>query len=98
MSMKKIFLGLALLLFLQNINAQNLFTKTGQIQFNSKFVVEKIEAVNNATAMILNKENGDVKIALNIKSFVFENQLMQEHFNENYMESDKYPKSNFEGN
>lgn len=98
MSMKKIFLGLALLLFFQNINAQNLFTKTGQIQFNSKFVVEKIEAVNNATAMILNKENGDVKIALNIKSFVFENQLMQEHFNENYMESDKYPKSNFEGN
>lgn len=77
--------------------AQTHFTKTGKIIFKSNSVVEKIEATNTAVASILNTANGDVKVALNIKSFVFDKQLMQEHFNENYMESDKYPKSSFEG-
>ena len=80
--------------------AQKYMTRTGKIIFDatSKKSPEKIEAVNNEVANILDANTGDIVFQALIKSFKFEKELMQEHFNENYMESDKYPKAEFKGN
>ena len=60
--------------------------------------MEKIEAKNNKVSSVIDTKSGKVEFAVLIKSFHFEKALMQEHFNENYMESDKFPKSTFAGN
>jgi polyisoprenoid-binding protein YceI len=59
--------------------------------------LENIEAVNNEVSSALNLQSGEIGFAVLIRSFHFERALMEEHFNENYMESDKYPKSIFKG-
>ncbi len=73
------------------------FSRDGKIDFYSKAPVEDIEAHHNQVSSILNTDNGDLVFSLLIKGFEFEKALMQEHFNENYLESDKYPKAIFEG-
>ncbi len=79
--------------------AQIMFTKTATINFNSTTTntIDKVEAVNKSAVCKLNTATGDLEFATLIKSFVFSNNLMQQHFNENYMESDKFPKSSFKG-
>ncbi|MDR3680126.1 MAG: YceI family protein [Flavipsychrobacter sp.] len=79
--------------------AQKYLTRTGKIYFNAttKSSPEKIEGVNNEVASILDIKTGDVIFQVPVKSFKFERELMQEHFNENYMESDKFPKAEFRG-
>jgi polyisoprenoid-binding protein YceI len=72
-------------------------TKTGKIYFFSSAPLEDIEAKNNAVTSQLSTGNGQYNFELNIKDFHFENDLMEEHFNENYLHSDKYPKANFRG-
>lgn len=86
------------LLTATNIHAQKLMTRTGKVSFFSSTPIENIEAFNNDVSSILNMQNGELAFIVPIKSFKFEKQLMQEHFNENYMESDKYPKATFKGN
>lgn len=78
-------------------NAQKYFTKTGQVTFTSDAPLEKIEAKNNTATCVIDAATGNMQMALLIKSFKFEKALMQEHFNENYMESSKYPKATFKG-
>lgn len=80
-------------------NAQTYMTRTGKISFNAttKSSPEKIEAVNREVASIIDAQKGEVRFQVLIKSFKFERALMQEHFNENYMESDKFPKADFKG-
>ncbi len=80
--------------------AQKYMTRTGKISFNATAVhsPEKIDAINNEVANILDAKTGDIVFQVLVKSFKFERELMQEHFNENYMESDKYPKAEFKGN
>ena len=73
------------------------FSKNGNISFFSKAPLEDIEAISDGGIAILNSDNGEVVARVSIKSFQFENKLMQEHFNENYLESDKYPRSEFKG-
>lgn len=94
--MKKIILASLVCLSMQTY-AQKYFTKTGTIIFNTKSPVEKIEGVNKSVGCLLDSKTGDLNFTVLIKSFVFEKQLLQEHFNENYMESDKFPKSSFKG-
>lgn len=72
-------------------------TKQGYISFFSSTPVEDIKAENNQVLSIVDISTGQVAVTLLMKSFAFEKALMQEHFNENYVESDKYPKANFEG-
>ncbi len=79
------------------LQAQKYMTKTGYIKFYSHSPIEDIEAENEEVAAILNGETGALTFALLIKSFEFEKALMQEHFNENYLESDEYPKAIFKG-
>lgn len=59
--------------------------------------MENIEANNNKVLSIVDLSKGQVAVDLLIKAFEFEKKLMQEHFNENYLESEKYPKSTFKG-
>ena len=74
-----------------------LFTKTGSISFKSKTAIQNIEAVNTKVLSVWETVSGNIEFSLLIKGFQFEKALMQEHFNENYMESDKYPKATFKG-
>ena len=73
------------------------FTKTGLITFFSSSPIEDIEARNQQVAAVLDLGTGQVAFSVPIKAFVFKRTLMQEHFNENYLESDKYPKATFAG-
>ena len=95
--MKKILLTAALFAALNPAFAQKFMTRTGKITFFSGTSVENIEAINNDVASVIDGKSGDVMFQVPIKSFHFEKQLMQEHFNENYMESDKFPKAEFRG-
>jgi len=81
------------------IQAQEKFyTKTGKIFFKcTKSPLEKIEAVNKSSICVLDTKTGNMEFAVLMKGFEFEKALMQEHFNENYVESDKFPKSDFKG-
>lgn len=73
------------------------FTKSGTISFYSHAPLEDIRAENNQVTSILDIKTGDMVFAVLIRSFTFKKALMQEHFNENYMDSDKYPKAKFKG-
>lgn len=77
------------------------FTKTGRVTFFSKspldLVVEDIKAKNNQAVIVFKQNTGDIISQITIKSFIFKKQKMQEHFNENYMESDKYPLAKYVG-
>ena len=95
--MKKISILLITILSFNLTFAQKYMTKTGTIDFVSDAPLEKIVGVNKSTACLLDSKTGDINFVVLIKSFVFEKQLLQEHFNENYMESDKFPKSTFKG-
>lgn len=92
---------LLFLLFFLNIvvalNAQKFMTKNGYIGFYSHTPMEDIKADNNQVVSVLDTSTGDLVFQALIKSFHFDRALMEEHFNENYMESDKIPKSTFKG-
>jgi len=94
--MKKVFFSLLVFVSLQ-ASAQRFMTKTGTIDFVATGAIEKIEGSNKSVACLLDSKAGSLDVIIQIKSFVFEKQLMQEHFNENYMESDKFPKASFKG-
>ena len=72
-------------------------TKTGRVSFFSATPIEDIEAKSQQVAAVLDFGTGQLAFSLPVKSFVFKRTLMQEHFNENYIESDKYPKATFAG-
>lgn len=96
--MKTISFLFALVLLVIQSQAQELyFTRNGKISFFSKTPLENIDAVNNEVFSLINTKKGEIAFAVLVKSFKFERALMEEHFNENYMESGKYPKSNFSG-
>ncbi|MFM7766393.1 MAG: YceI family protein [Bacteroidota bacterium] len=79
-------------------NAQTkYFTKDGNISFFSKAAVEDIEATNKKVTCVVDPATGQMEFTMLIRAFEFEKELMKEHFNENYMESEKFPKSTFKG-
>ena len=73
------------------------FTKTGKVTFYSKAPLEDIDAKNRNAVSVFDKNTGQVEVSMLMKAFEFKKALMQEHFNENYIESDKFPKSVFKG-
>lgn len=73
------------------------FTRQANISFDATAGMEKIEATTHAAVLILDVATGEIQIAVLLKGFEFEKALMQEHFNENYVESDKYPRCEFKG-
>ena len=73
-------------------------TKTGVISFEASVPsFEEVAAKNNSVTAIINIENGEIAVLALINGFQFKNALMEEHFNENYAESNQYPKAIFEG-
>ena len=95
--MKTKIVFLAILIVSQAVTAQKYISKNGHIWFYASTPVENIEAHTNQAVSILNPEDGTLQVSLLVKSFEFKVALMQEHFNENYMESDKIPKAGFKG-
>lgn len=97
--MKKILLVLTIGLLITNLaQAQNrLVDKSAKVRFYSESPMENIEATTSQALGILDLDNGKVATSILMKSFNFEKALMQEHFNENYVESDKFPKATFSG-
>ena len=90
---KIIFLVLTVPLFGDDIY----FTRSGTISFFSSTPIEDIKAINEQTTCVLDLETGDLSFRIPIRGFIFKNGLMQEHFNENYLESDTYPNASFTG-
>ena len=82
---------------LQAGSAQKYICKNAHVSFSASTPLETIEPNNNQVVSILNPEDGTLQFLLLVKSFEFKVALMQEHFNENYMESDKFPKAEFTG-
>jgi len=72
-------------------------TKSGTIKFFSDTPLEKIEGVNSQVTAKLADKSGQLVFLLLLKGFKFDNSLLQDHFNENYMESSKFPKADFKG-
>ena len=89
-----------LILFVITLSSfsQQYITRDGITEFDgSKAAFEPIKAKNNSSISIIDIENGGIAALIYIKDFNFRLGLMQEHFNENYLESNKFPKSTFEG-
>lgn len=95
--MKKITLAILLACLTSSVYAQKYMTRTGQISFFSHTPLENIDAINNEVSAVMDGSTGAIVFQAPVKSFKFERALMEEHFNENYMESDKYPRSEFKG-
>lgn len=95
--MKKITFSLLLLLVAMASYSQVYLTRTAYVGFFSKTPAEDIKAVNNQVYAAIDAGKQNIAFSLLLKSFTFTKELMQEHFNENYVESDQYPKASFTG-
>jgi hypothetical protein len=95
--MKKLKLLFTIVIISLNLSAQKYMTKNGFISFYGHTPMEDIKADNNQVASILDTSKGELVFQVLMKSFHFVRALMEEHFNENYVESEKYPKSVFKG-
>ncbi|MEI8134761.1 MAG: YceI family protein [bacterium] len=91
-------LGILLTLFHSGANAQSkYFTKSANIKFDASGTVEEILAENKKATFVLDTKTSAVEMGILMKAFEFKRALMQEHFNENYAESDKFPKATYKG-
>lgn len=95
--MKKILLltfaaGISLAGFAQKYQSEKTF-----VSFFSDAVLEDITAENKKSSSIFNASTGDIAFSIPMKEFKFAKSLMQQHFNEKYVESEKFPKSTFQG-
>jgi hypothetical protein len=95
--MKRIYLLAFTLLIYFLGYGQQFMTRNGFIGFYSQTPLEDIRAENNQVYAIVDAGKKNLAFTLLLKGFIFRKELMQEHFNENYVESDKYPKSTFSG-
>jgi len=100
--MKQFYIALTISFSLWIVSSESAFAQkfkssSSSVHFFSDAPVEDIEATNLDTQSAMDISSGDVVFSIPIKSFTFEKSLMQEHFNENYLESDKYPTATFIG-
>jgi hypothetical protein len=77
--------------------AQLYIAKAGTLSFYSEAPLENIEGISKNANAVLNTQNGEIAVIVSIRSFQFKKALMQEHFNEKYLESDKYKEATFKG-
>ena len=96
--MNKLILYFVFGLIVFNVQAQNrFFTKDAKINFNSSTSVEDIVAESNQATTLIDIDKNEIAFSVLTTSFKFRRALMEEHFNENYMESVKFPKAKFNG-
>ena len=96
--MKNILLACVTMFVFSPADAQVYFTKNGHISFFSKTILENINADNEQVISVLNLQTGEFQFSLLNNAFHFPKAKMEDDFNEDYMESSKYPKSTFKGN
>ncbi len=95
--MKKVLFVLILFITISAQAQSRLVSRSATIRFFSKAPMENIEAVNSNGISVIDKTTGQLEFSVLMKGFSFEKALMQEHFNENYVESDQFPKAVFKG-
>jgi len=94
--MKNVIISL-LILTGYSLEAQTYSTRSAEVKFYSHAPLEDIEAHNTKGGASLSLEKNEIRIVIPIKGFMFQKALMQEHFNENYMETPKFPVATFTG-
>lgn len=96
--LKKIIIAVLLVMATAtSIQSQVFNTRTASIHFFSKTPLEDIDAENKQVYAAVDLSKKTIAFSMLLKGFLFKKDLMQEHFNENYVESDKYPKATFAG-
>ena len=96
--MKQGFLLSLLFVALATFAQDKMITKTGKITFEASVpAFEEVKAKNDGVTCVLNSKTGEIATLALMKGFRFKLALMEEHFNENYVESDSYPKAIFKG-
>ena len=96
--MKKFVTTLALFMITIGFAQDKMLTKNGKITFEASVPsFEEVKAKNEGVTCVINTKTGEIASLAMVKGFRFKVALMEEHFNENYIESDKYPKSTFKG-
>jgi hypothetical protein len=95
--MKKIIVIALCLLTGTLVYSQKKLTRSGEIKFEATTSFEEIAGKNSTVSCILDETNGNFVVLVLVKGFKFKSPLMEEHFNENYLESSKFPKSTFKG-
>jgi len=96
--MKKVILTFICLIFSIALFSQKLMTRSGEIKFEASMpAFEEVAAMNNTVSCLFDTSTGEIAVLALVKGFRFKVPLMEEHFNENYIESDQFPKSTFKG-
>ena len=98
--MKKLLIAVSLLTITSaSLFAQKAMTRTGKITFDATTPTspEKISGIDKQVACAMDSKTGHIQFQAQIKDFKFEKALMEDHFNENYMESSQFPKAEFKG-
>jgi hypothetical protein len=95
--MKTLLCIILLTAFTGSARSQTFITRNGYIGFFSKTPLEDIKAENQQVYAVIDAGKKNLAFTCLVKGFLFRKELMQEHFNENYIESDKYPKADFVG-
>ncbi len=97
--MNKVIVTIVCFIFSTVVFSQKMMTRSGEIKFDATVpgAMDPVIATNNTVSSILDKTTGELVVQGLVKSFKFKSPLMEEHFNENYMESDKFPKTSFKG-
>lgn len=97
--MKKILISMVCLIFSTIAFSQKMMTRSGEIKFDATVpgALDPVIGTSNTVSSIFDKTTGDFVVQGLVKSFKFKSPLMEEHFNENYMDSDKLPKTSFKG-
>jgi hypothetical protein len=96
--MKQLFLIIICSIFTLTSFSQNIYKATsGEVSFFSEAPMENIEAKNTQVKAIMNTDKNEIALIVPIIGFKFEKPLMEEHFNENYMESEKFKTAQFSG-
>lgn len=96
--MKKIAIIAISFILANSTFSQKMMTRTGEIKFEASMpALEEIAATNKTVSCIFDESNGDFVALALVKAFKFKAPLMEEHFNENYIESSKFPKATFKG-
>jgi len=80
-----------------SISAQQFLTREGRLAFDASSPLEDIVAETKSATAVYDAASGEIGVQVLMTSFNFKRALMQEHFNENYVESEKYPKASFKG-
>jgi polyisoprenoid-binding protein YceI len=96
--MKKIILIMLFFIINNTFAQKEIMTTKGHVNFEASVpLFEEVNATNETAQCVLNTENGEIKTVVRMKDFRFKLSLMENHFNEKYLESNRYPNATFKG-